>query len=108
MQNNEQRLENTIDNLVEVVKKAERHPEHGFYRPQQKLDGVRITVTDTISTPGGSRYEEDNCSDCHAAYGHKIFCPKLNRVTAEAIAAFNGRPSVADTIAAHGLGITLN
>jgi hypothetical protein len=88
-----------------------------FYRPNKWSTGhllveaasqteQRITVADTPSSVGVSRYEADNCVHCHAAYGHTIQCPLLNRAVAEIRSALFS-PTEADKIAAHGLGIIL-
>jgi hypothetical protein len=92
--------ETTMDNLIAVVEKAERRNQ-SFYRP------TSFGVGNTPSTPATSRYEADNCTHCHASYGHKVYCPLINRETAEAISALKGNASEADKIFAHGLGITL-
>lgn len=71
---------------------------------------LKITHVDTLSAPVSDRLEyseETGCAHCLAAYGHKVFCPLINRETAEAWSAFNGNASEADRIAAHGLGIKL-
>jgi len=62
-----------------------------FYRPTKfnpdhdpdMNPGVTVTHTDTVSTGAGDSLEQDNCIHCHATYGHKISCPKINREAAE-------------------------
>lgn len=68
-----------------------------------------VTVTDTIEdeTKAFRALQSIGCPDCHASYGHKIFCPLLNERTAQAREALNGNPSVLDTLVAHALGVTL-
>lgn len=66
-----------------------------------------VTVTDTHQTPSTAVLEADNCEHCHASYGHKIYCPLLNRNTAEAISALNGNASKEDILHAHALGVAL-
>lgn len=51
-----------------------------------------FTSASTRSTPVSSGYEADNCIHCHAAYGHKILCPLLNRNIAEAQSAVLNKP----------------
>lgn len=70
----------------------------------------KITVTDTLSAPVSDRLEyseETGCAHCLAAYGHRVFCPLINRETAEAWSAFNGNASERDKLHAHSLGIKL-
>ncbi len=71
-----------------------------------KVGVVRVTHTDTPSTAAGWAYEESNCTDCGAAYGHKHFCPKVNRQAAEAASSLLS-PTEADVIRARGLGVIL-
>jgi hypothetical protein len=66
----------------------------------------RVTVASTEETPAVSRYEADNCIHCHAAYGHKIYCPLINRQSAEAASSLL-TPTEADRIFAHALGVQL-
>lgn len=91
---------NIIDNLVASVEKAERK-QQSFYRP------TSFGVGNTPSTPATSRYEADNCTHCHASYGHKIYCPLINRETAEALSALNGDATEADKVLVRGLGVIL-
>jgi hypothetical protein len=80
---------NLVEKLVEAVEKAERsNKKNEFYRPEKFQ---RVTTCDSASTPATSRYEEDNCEHCHAAYGHKIHCPLLSRETGENILSFDAR-----------------
>ncbi len=79
---------NLVDNLIETVRKTEQ----------------RITVTDTPSITSGWAYEADNCIHCHAAYGHTISCPLLNRESAEAASC---QPTEAVRIYAHALGVAI-
>ncbi len=79
--------------------KREGITETEYYRPF-------VATGNTPETPSTSRYEADNCTHCHAAYGHKIYCPTINRASAEAASSLN-TPSEADVIFAHALGIKL-
>jgi hypothetical protein len=81
---------------------------YGYYIGKQiERAHVRVTQASTTETPATSRYEADNCEHCHASYGHKVFCPLLNRETAEAIAAMNGKATESDRIHAHAMGVQL-
>lgn len=60
--------------------------EPNFYRPDQ------YTAVSTPSSVAGSALEGDNCIHCHAAWGHKIICPLLNRTIAEAKSATLNTP----------------
>lgn len=71
------------------------------------LTELVVTVTDTYRTPSTSVLEADNCRHCHASYGHKVYCPLLNRNTAEALSALNGNASDEDILHAHALGVRL-
>lgn len=79
-----------IDGLIDTVRESEQ----------------RVTVASSEETPACSRYEADNCDHCHAAYGHKHFCPSLNRQSAEAASSLL-TPTEADRIFAHALGVQL-
>lgn len=92
---------NLVESLVNSVERAES--KQSFYRPAK----FAVGVASTPSTPATSRYEADNCEHCHASYGHKVYCPLINRETAEAISAFNGNASESDKVRAHALGVAL-
>lgn len=68
--------------------------EEGFYRPH-------ITTVSTPSSMTGDALQGDNCSECHATYGHRISCSTLFRGSAAC------RFTDTDTILAHGLGVDL-
>lgn len=54
--------------------------------------GSQFTATSTEASLAGYGLDADNCTHCHAAYGHKLICPLLNRNVAEAQAATLNKP----------------
>ena len=71
------------------------------------LTDMVVAVTDTHHTSSTSVVEADNCEHCHASYGHYVYCPLLNRNTAEALSALSGNASREEVLRAHALGIKL-
>lgn len=70
---------------------------------------LRVTVTDTLSTLVSDRLEyseEAGCAHCLAPWGHRVFCPLINRETAEAWSAFKN-PTEQERIQAHALGVKI-
>ncbi len=51
-------------------------------------------------------YVNENCPHCKAEWGHFLHCPLINRESAEAHSRLF-KPTEADKIAAHALGIEL-
>ncbi len=78
-----------LDKLFDTVKRAEREaPAHAHLSPSNFYRPTKFGLGSTVETPATSRYEADNCEHCHAAYGHTVVCPLLNRAVAEARSAF--------------------
>jgi hypothetical protein len=73
-----------------------------FIRNVVKRVHESYTATSTESSLTGYGLDADNCTHCHAAYGHKILCPLLNRNIAEAQSA---TLSDADQVRVHAFGI---
>jgi hypothetical protein len=63
-----------------------------------------VSVETIIFDPNATINE--NCPHCHAEWGHFIHCILINRNSAEAKRALS-KPTLSDTIDAHGMGITL-
>lgn len=79
-----------------------------FYRPdgfklKQRLNELqRVTVVDTVSEIACDRLQADNCTSCHAAYGHKIECATWSTRT---VAQAENGLSQEDTLRLAALGV---
>ena len=54
----------------------------------------------------GDDYINENCGRCKARFGHFIWCPLINRNTAEAWGAVSELLTASDKIHAKALGVT--
>ena len=64
-------------------------------------------MDDTTDSANFDTYTNENCPHCKARFGHFVFCPLINRNTAEAWSAANGEPTEADQTHARALGVKL-
>ena len=75
-----------------------------FYRPKHVAVPSDF-IADTIKHVDA--YVNENCQACGAPHGHYVYCPTINRASAEAWSAMR-TPDEAERILAHGLGVQLD